>query len=137
MGSGKMPGGATPGKGSMSEQGTGVADFSTVTESDSSTSMKGLKAAGNLIITGGTFIGTGASNMAQTFSASSRGVIAVSVGNQAAGTQMTLTDKNGNEFLSYTPELSYQVIILSCPDMESGQTYTLTAGTLSGDVTAA
>lgn len=89
------------------------------------------------IITGGTFIGTGASNMAQTFSASTQGVIAVSVGNQAAGTQITLTDKNGNQILSHTPDLPYQVIILSCPDLASGETYTLTVGTQSGDVTAA
>ena len=45
------------------------------------------------IITGGTFIGTGASGMAQTFSDSKQGVIAVSVGNQAAGTQIILKDK--------------------------------------------
>ncbi|MBQ6844651.1 MAG: carbohydrate-binding domain-containing protein, partial [Agathobacter sp.] len=38
------------------------------------------------IITGGTFIGTGARNMAQTFSDSKQGVISVSVGNQQAGT---------------------------------------------------
>ena len=41
-------------------------------------------------ITGGTFIGTGASSMAQTFSESSQGVISVNVGNQPAGTAITL-----------------------------------------------
>ncbi len=83
-------------------------------------------------ITGGTFIGTGASGMAQTFSGSSQGVIAVSVGSQSAGTLITLTDSSGNIIFSYTPELSYQVAILSCPEMVSGEEYTITVGSQSG-----
>ena len=46
------------------------------------------------IITGGTFIGTGASGMAQTFSESQQGVISIRVGNQSAGTEIELKDKN-------------------------------------------
>ena len=53
-------------------------------------------------ITGGTFIGTGASGMAQTFSNSEQGVIAVGVGNQSSGTAITLKDQNGNLLLSYS-----------------------------------
>ncbi len=87
-------------------------------------------------ITGGTFIGTGASNMAQTFSDSEQGVISVSVGSQSAGTEITLTDKNGNVVLTYTPELSYQVVILSTPDIVSGESYTITVGSQSGEFEA-
>ncbi len=87
-------------------------------------------------ITGGTFIGTGASNMAQTFSSSKQGVIALSVGSQSAGTEIVLTDKKGKEIVSYTPELSYQVVIISTPDMVSGETYTIKVGSLSGDFEA-
>ena len=87
-------------------------------------------------ITGGTFIGTGASGMAQTFSDSEQGVIAVSVGEQSAGTGITLTDKSGNEILSYTPELSFAVVILSSPDITSGETYTITVGEASGEFEA-
>ncbi len=87
-------------------------------------------------ITGGTFIGTGASNMAQSFSDSTQGVFAVSVGSQAAGTQITLTDEKGNTVLSYAPELSFQVVILSSPDIHSGETYTITVGTQSGSFAA-
>ncbi len=83
-------------------------------------------------ITGGTFIGTGASNMAQSFSSSAQGVIAVSVGSQSADTKIKLTDKNGKEIISYAPELSFQVVILSTPEMKSGETYTITVGTESG-----
>jgi len=88
------------------------------------------------IISGGTFIGTGAAGMAQTFSAAEQGVIALSVGNQNAGTLITLMDKKGNTIISHTPELSYQVVILSSYEMVSGETYTVKVGDLSGDFTA-
>ncbi len=87
-------------------------------------------------ISGGTFIGTGASNMAQSFSSSKQGVIAVSVGSQSANTKITLKDKNGKELISYSPELSYQVVILSTPEINSGETYTITVGTKSGEFEA-
>lgn len=88
------------------------------------------------VISGGTFIGTGASGMAQTFSNSEQGVIAVSTGEQSAGTQITLTDKAGNTLISYTPALSFAVVILSSPEMIQGETYVITVGTLSGEFTA-
>lgn len=88
-------------------------------------------------ITGGTFLGTGASGMAQTFSSSEQGVISVSAGSQAAGTRITLADREGRILLSFEPELSFQVVILSSPDIISGEVYTLTIGTQSGEVTAA
>ena len=88
------------------------------------------------IITGGTFIGTGASGMAQTFSDSKQGVVAVSVGNQPAGTQIILKDKNGNTVLEHTPELNFAVVILSSPDLVKGEAYTITVGTQSREFEA-
>lgn len=87
-------------------------------------------------ISGGTFIGTGASGMAQTFSNSAQGVIAVSVGNQTAGTTIELKDSKGNVVISYAPELSFAVVILSSPDIEKGETYTINVGTASGQFEA-
>lgn len=85
------------------------------------------------IITGGTFIGTGASGMAQVFSDSeNQGYFAVQIrGSFSADTPLVLTDADGKEIISCTPELSYSVIILSCPEIKSGETYTITIG--SGD----
>lgn len=88
------------------------------------------------IITGGTFIGTGASGMAQTFNDSEQGVIAVSVGNQSAGTKILLKDKNGNTIIDYTPELNFAVVILSSPDIKSGEKYDITVGSTSGEFEA-
>ena len=87
-------------------------------------------------ITGGTFIGTGAQGMAQTFSASEQGVVAVRTGNQSAGTNITLKDKNGKTLISHTPELSFAVVILSSPDIVSGELYTVTVGSESGEFEA-
>lgn len=84
------------------------------------------------VITGGTFIGTGARNMAQTFSNSTQGVIAVSVGSQQAGTEIVLKDSNDNIIISYEPELSFGVVILSSPEIVKGETYTITVGTAVG-----
>ena len=88
------------------------------------------------IITGGTFIGTGASGMAQTFSDSKQGVVAVSVGHQTAGTQIILKDKNGNTILEHTPELNFAVVILSSPELVKGEAYTITVGSQSAEFEA-
>ena len=89
------------------------------------------------VITGGTFIGTGAAGMAQTFSDSEQGVIAVSVGSCAAGTAITLTDEKGNTIISYSPALDFAVVILSSPDIVKGENYTITVGSASGSFEAA
>ncbi|MGN0452220.1 MAG: hypothetical protein ACI4GZ_00285, partial [Ruminococcus sp.] len=88
------------------------------------------------VITGGTFIGTGAYNMAQSFSSSEQGVIALSVGNQSANTQIIVKDKSGNEIVTHSPELSFQIVIISTPEMISGETYTVTVGTQTTEFTA-
>ncbi len=87
-------------------------------------------------ITGGTFIGTGAQGMAQTFSDSEQGVVAISVGNQSAGTKILLKDKSGNTIIEHTPELNFAVVILSSPDIKKGETYTVTVGSESGEFKA-
>lgn len=87
-------------------------------------------------ITGGTFIGTGAAGMAQTFSDSEQGVFAVSVGNQSAGTEIILKDKDENVIISYAPELPFAVVILSSPDIVKGEMYTITLGSAAGEFAA-
>lgn len=87
-------------------------------------------------ITGGTFVGTGAAGMAQTFSDSSQGVLSVNVGNQNEGTTVTIADSQGNTVASFEPELSFQVVIYSSPQLTSGETYTITAGSYSQETEA-
>lgn len=83
------------------------------------------------VIKSGVFIGTGASGMAQTFSDSEQGVISLNVGSQSAGTQITVTDSKGNVLLEHAPELNYAVVILSCPELIKGESYTVTIGAMS------
>ena len=83
-------------------------------------------------ITGGTFIGTGGAGMAESLtSAENQGVISVTTGNQSAGTTVRLTDSDGNVIAEQTPELDYAVVYISTPDLQTGETYTLEAGTYS------
>lgn len=87
-------------------------------------------------ITGGTFIGTGASGMAQSFNDSKQGVVAVSVGNQPAGTEIVLKDSGGKTLVTHKPELDFAVVILSTPQLVKGNPYTLTVGTQLGSFEA-
>lgn len=87
-------------------------------------------------ITGGTFVGTGAAGMAQTFSDSQQGVLSVNVGNQSAGTTVSICDSQGNTVADFVPELSFQVVIFSDPQLVSGETYTITVGTVSQEIEA-
>lgn len=74
--------------------------------------------------------------MAQTFNDAQQGVIAVRACGASAGSEIVLADSAGNVLLSHTPELAYAVVILSSPDILSGQTYSLSVGTASAQITA-
>ena len=87
-------------------------------------------------ISGGTFIGTGAAGMAQSFSDSKQGLIAVNVGNQSAGTEVKLQDADGNTILTVAPKLDFAVVILSSPELTKGESYTLFVGSQSAQVDA-
>lgn len=88
------------------------------------------------VITGGTFIGTGASGMAQSFSDSEQGVIALRVGSQSAGTQIVLKDSDGNTVITHSPELDFEIVIISSPDIVKGETYTLCVGSSETSIDA-
>ena len=88
------------------------------------------------VITGGTFIGTGASGMAQSFSDSDQGVIAIGVDNMAADTEITLKGSDGEIIVSHKPELDFAVVIISTPKLEKGKTYTVSVGNETKDFKA-
>lgn len=86
-------------------------------------------------ISGGTFIGTGASGMAQNFSASStQGVIFSTCSTQSAGTKITLKNSSGNIILSHTADQDFSCVILSDASIKKGETYTLTIGSSSSTI---
>ncbi len=57
-----------------------------------------------------------------------QGVIRTETGSQSAGTNITITDENGSELLSFTPEKAYGTITVSHPDIKQGNNYIITAG---------
>lgn len=89
-------------------------------------------------ITGGTYVGLGiTTSMAEVFSSSSstQGFIAVSA-RLSAGTEISFADKDGNVILTCATEYTTQLIIVSCPEMIKGETYTITAGDATGSFAA-
>ena len=84
------------------------------------------------VITGGTFIGTGSTMMAQSFSDSTQGVVALNAGSRPAGTEILLKDSTGKVLISRTPELDFAVVILSSPEIKKGETYTIVIGSDTG-----
>ena len=82
--------------------------------------------AGNGTVTGGTVIAAGASGMAQNFDASStQSVIMVNVGSASAGSTVTLSDSTGKELLSWQAPKAFSSVVLSCPGIIQGETYSL------------
>ncbi|MCC2231044.1 carbohydrate-binding domain-containing protein [Lachnospiraceae bacterium CLA-AA-H215] len=84
-------------------------------------------------ISGGMLLAVGASGMAENMSSSSTQCTFMQNLDETAsgGDTVTITDASGNVLASYTPVRSYQNIIFSCPELQVGETYTVTAGSQS------
>ena len=59
----------------------------------------------------------------------------VSFDTQAAGSKIVLTDSDGNEIISWQSEKSFSSVVISCPEITEGETYTLKAGTYEAEIT--
>lgn len=74
-------------------------------------------------ITGGIFVATGASGMAQNFSDSSTQCsMLVSVQNMIQG-EIVLKNSSNEELVTFTPETAYNSVVISTPDIKTGETY--------------
>lgn len=82
------------------------------------------------LITGGIFVAAGPSGMAQNFGTeSTQCAMMVNLNaTQQAGSMIALADASGKQLLSFCPETKYNCVIVSTPDIQTGNTYTLTAG---------
>lgn len=91
---------------------------------------------GSAEITGGIFLAAGSLNMAQNFGdTSTQGVMLVNTGSQEAGSTIALTDSDGKELMNRTSDKTYECFVISCPDITKGNTYTVTAGGFSQEIT--
>ena len=90
---------------------------------------------GTATITGGTVVAAGMSGMAQNFGAdSSQGSMMINLDNTQSG-EITLTDADGKELISFTPSREYNSVVISCADLAEGATYTLNTGETATEVT--
>lgn len=85
---------------------------------------------GTFDITGGTLIAAGSAGMAQATSESSTqaSVMMTFPGTLEAGTVVTLKDSSGNELASYAPIKTFQTIVISTPELKSGEIYSFFTG---------
>ncbi len=88
-------------------------------------------------ITGGIVIAAGSAGMAQGFGESSTQYsILYNLNTSAkANDTITLTDEKGKEIVQFTPSKQYQSVVISTPELVQGETYTLTCGDQTTEIT--
>ncbi len=90
---------------------------------------------GSASVSGGVLIALGSSGMAQSFaSAENQGAIFTSFSSQSGGTSFALCDKNGKVICSFTPAKAYQTAVVTAPEVQVGNSYSIVVG---GKVTGA
>lgn len=90
---------------------------------------------GTATITAGTVIAVGNSGMAQNFGTNStQGSILVNFNGNVTG-DVSLADSGGNVLATFSPDGSYNSVVISCAGLTIGETYTVAAGTQSQTVT--
>lgn len=96
----------------------------------------GSENGGACCINGGTVVACGGSTMLETMSENSAQPSLLYAGTtQAAGTEITLQNANGETLLTYAAPNSFSAVLVSCPEMQLGSTYTLTLGATSQEIT--
>ncbi len=89
---------------------------------------------GNAVISGGTLIAACASGMAENLSDTSTQP-AFLVNLTGDGGEVTVSDSAGDIIMTGTVEKSFGVLVISCADLAVGETYTVTAGENSAEIT--
>ena len=90
---------------------------------------------GEATITGGVVVAAGSGGMAQNFgNNSTQGSILLTYSALSAKS-ITLKDASGRTLVSYSPSKSYSGVVISCPSITTGNTYTVEAGGQTTSVT--
>ncbi len=106
----------------------------TVVVSGSANSGNGaLDYAGSASITGGAFIAAGASGMAQGFGNGSTQASAMVTLRGQAG-EIQVKNAKGEVILSGTVDKGFDCVVVSCPEMAVGESYTVTSGASQAQV---
>lgn len=87
-------------------------------------------------INGGTVVACGGSTMLEAMSETSAQPSLLYAGTtQAAGTEIALQAADGKTLLTFAAPNSFSAVLVSCPEMQLGSTYTLTLGATSQEIT--
>lgn len=124
------------GKVVVNAEGDGLDSNGTLTVSGGETYVYGPTRSGNGAIdyesagsiSGGTLIALDGGSMSMNFSSAEQGSILLSVGSQAAGTTVKVTDAAGKVLASCQSEKTFSTVIVSCPALTVGESYTVTVG---------
>ncbi|MCI9137558.1 MAG: carbohydrate-binding domain-containing protein [Lachnospiraceae bacterium] len=91
---------------------------------------------GEAQITGGIVAAAGFIDMAQNFSDSStQGALLAEFDLQAAETELSLKDSEGNTLITYTPAKQYNSVVFSHPALTASSSYTLQCGDVDTEIT--
>ncbi len=94
-----------------------------------------LDAGSGSTITGGTIIATGSSGMAETFgSSSTQCSILYNFSSSHTGT-VTLKDSSGKVIAETSSDKTYNSVVISTPDIKTGEKYTISSGSESAEIT--
>lgn len=90
---------------------------------------------GEASISGGIFSASGSSGMAQSFGTSStQGVMTVNISG-SENDSIILKDSSGKELGTWKADKEFSCVLISCPEIKQGETYTVTVGDSSQEVT--
>ena len=77
-------------------------------------------------ISGGSFVGSGSTMMAQSFSEADQGLVWERLASTAsAGTEVDIVDSAGNVIMSFTPALDFNLVIVSSPELSADEEYSI------------
>lgn len=119
----------------IDSNGTVVMNGGVVISSSALTDMSGgMDADGAVTINGGTLIVTGARNSVPVSTSAQKSLVVNYGSTQAAGTLTAIVDAEGNPIVIFAPEVAYQELVVSTPDIVEGVTYTVySGGTVEGE----
>ncbi|MCD7751596.1 MAG: carbohydrate-binding domain-containing protein [Lachnospiraceae bacterium] len=114
----------------------GVTIVNGPTDSQNGAIDSGTESGGTCTISGGILLALGSSGMAETFSSSSEQCsFMCTLSTFSVGDELTITDSNGTVIYQYTVTKSGSSVVFSSPDLVQGETYTLTVGSQSAEIT--
>ena len=88
------------------------------------------------VISGGMFVAAGSEHLPNLPTSDKQGVLSINAGQQAAGTEITVTDADGKTVIYEKITLDFTVAVVSSPEIVKGETYKVKIGTQSGSFTA-